>query len=108
VSRDRFYASQLVYLVNALKGVTDPSGAPMLDNTIVQWGVGLEDGNHNTDGMQTTTGHPVVLAGGRNMLSLGKFVALPNNDLSDLYFTLNSKLGMGLTSFGGSTTKLTL
>ncbi len=108
VSRDRFYASQVMYLVNALKGATDPSGAPMLDNTIIQWGVGLEDGNHNTDGMQTTTGHPTVLAGGKNMLSLGKFVSLPNNDLSDLYFTLNSKLGMGLTSFGGSTTKLTL
>ncbi len=108
VSRDRFYASQLVYLINALKRVNDPSGAPMLDNTIIQWGVGLEDGNHNTGGMQTTTGHPTVLAGGKNFLGLGRFVALPNNDLSDLYFTINSKLGMGLTSFGGSTTALAL
>ena len=92
----------------ALKRVNDPSGAPMLDNTIIQWGVGLEDGNHNTGGMQTTTGHPTVLAGGKNFLGLGRFVALPNNDLSDLYFTINSKLGMGLTSFGGSTTALAL
>jgi hypothetical protein len=37
------------------------------------------------------------------MLSPGQFYAFPNNDLSDLYFTLNQKLGMGLPSFAGST-----
>jgi len=108
ISRDRFYVSMLMYLVNSLKGATDPSGSPILDNTIIQLGHGLEDGNHNTDGMQATTGHPVVLAGGRNMLSPGNFYALPNNDLRDLYFTLNQKLGMGLTQFAGSTAVLPL
>lgn len=106
VSRDRFYVSQMMYLVNALKAARDPSGASILDNTIIQLGHGLEDGNHNTDGMNATTGHPVVLAGGRNILSPGNFYALPNNDLKDLYYTLNKKLGMGLSSFGGSTTLL--
>jgi hypothetical protein len=108
ISRDRYYASMLMYLVNSLKSATDPSGARILDNTIIQFGHGLHDGNHNTDGMQTTTGLPTVLAGGRNFLSPGNFYAFPNNDMSDLLFTLNTKLGMGLPSFGGSTTKLAI
>jgi hypothetical protein len=108
VTRDRFYVSWLVYLINALKAANDPSGAPILDNTIIQFGHGLQDGNHNTDGMQTTTGLPTVLAGGRNMLSPGHFYAFPNNDLSDLYYTLNRKLGMGLPNFAGSTTMLAI
>ena len=58
------------------------------------------------DGSQATTGLPIVLAGGRNFLSPGNFYAFPNGDVSDLYFTLNKKLGMGLNSFGGSTTIL--
>jgi hypothetical protein len=108
VSRDRFYVSMMIYLVNALKAAKDPSGSSILDNTIIHLGNGLEDGNHNTDGMQTTTGHPVVLAGGKNMLSPGNFYAFPNDDLSDLYFTINQKLGMGLASFGGSTKLLAI
>ncbi|HEX4620328.1 MAG TPA: DUF1552 domain-containing protein, partial [Myxococcaceae bacterium] len=106
VSRDRFYISWLMYLVNSLKSATDPSGSKILDNTIIQLGNGLHDGNHNTDGQQTTTGLPMVLAGGKNMLSPGNFYAFPHNDISDLYFTLNKKLGAGLSSFGGSTTVL--
>jgi len=106
VSRDRYYISWLVYLINALKGATDPSGAKILDNTIIQLGNGLEDGNHNTDGQEPGTGHPTVLAGGKNFLSPGNFYSMQNNDLRDLYFTLNQKLGMGLPNWAGSTTAL--
>jgi hypothetical protein len=108
VSRDRYYASWLMYLVNSLKSATDPSGSRILDNTIIQFGNGLHDGNHNTDGQQTTTGLPTVVAGGKNMLSPGNFYFFPNNDLSDLYYTFNQKLGAGLSSFGGSTTVIAI
>jgi hypothetical protein len=109
VSRDRYYVSQLMYLVNALKAATDPSGAAILDNTIIQLGNGLEDGNHNLDGMSTTTGLPIVLAGGKKVgLTPGNFYMQSGNDLSDLYFTLNQKLAMGLPSWAGSTKLLAL
>ena len=108
VSRDRYYMSKMIYLVNALKAAKDPSGASILDNTIIELGNGLEDGNHGTDGQNPGTGHPVVLAGGKNFITPGQFYAYPNNDLADLHYSINKKLGMGLASFGGSTTQLAL
>jgi hypothetical protein len=109
VSRDRYYVSQMMYLVNQLKLATDPSGASLLDNTIIHMGNGLEDGNHNLDGMDTTTGLPNVVAGGKKLgLSPGNFYMMAGKDMSDLYFTLNQKLGMGMANWAGSTAMLGL
>lgn len=107
VSRDRFYMSYVDYLITELKKSTDASGSPILDNTIIQFGHGLEEGNHNMSGT-AAIGLPLVLAGGKNMLSPGNFYNLQGSDLKDLYYTLNMKLGMGLSNFRGSSKLLAL
>jgi hypothetical protein len=59
--------------------------------------------------MNTTTGLPTVLAGGKKLgLTPGNFYNMAGSDLSDLYFTLNQKLGMGMPSWAGSTKILAL
>ena len=104
ITRDRFYMSFVVYLMNALKAARDPSGSPILDNTIIQFGHGLHDGNHKVASIDSTTGLPMVLAGGRNLINPGQFHYLPSADLKDLYYTIGQKMGVGLSSFRGRST----
>ncbi len=101
VSRDRFYMSFVDYLMTALKNSQDPSGSSILDNTIIQFGHGLEDGNHGFGGGQAV-GLPLILAGGRNMINPGNLYDLQGVDLKDLYFTLSQKFGMNISNFQGS------
>jgi hypothetical protein len=104
ITRDRFYLSYFFSLMNALKQANDPSGTPMLDNTVILCGHGIVDGNHNTG----STGMPMVLGGGANLgMHHGNYRAL-SNDMSDLLYTISGKLSLGLTNFQGSTKTITL
>jgi hypothetical protein len=104
ISRDRFYLSYFFGLMSALKQATDPSGAPLLDNTAILSGHGIGDGNHTS----VNTGFPMVLGGGKALgLHPGNSYQLAN-DMTDLLFTLSSKLGLGLASFQGSNKVLAL
>ncbi len=105
VTRDRLYNSVVMDLVNKLKTSNDPSGSRMLDNTIIQAGFGIVDGNH---AYSTPFRRPLMLAGGRNMLTGGMSYSYGSNDFKDLYYTLASKLGAGFANFRGSTTTLRL
>jgi hypothetical protein len=104
VTRDRYLFSVAIDLANKLKGSKDPSGSSMLDNTIIQAGFGVEDGNHSS----FTDQRPLVLLGGRNMITTGMSYTLGNNQFRDLYFTIARKMGVGIANFQGSTTILSI
>jgi len=104
VTRDRVLFSVAIDLANKLKASTDASGASMLDNTIIQTGFGIEDGNHSYFADQ----RPLVLLGGRNMITTGMSYTLKNNQFKDLYYTIANKMGSSLSNFQGSTTILNI
>jgi hypothetical protein len=98
MTRDRVHLMLVLDLVDKLKAVIDPSGSRVLDNTAIMAGFCVDDGQHGSDG-GITRGSPVVVCGGKNFMSPGKSIDASTFDLNDLYFTLSTKLGMGLTSF---------
>jgi hypothetical protein len=99
ITRDRLYLMLLFYLVNKLKGATDASGAPILDNTIIVSGFNVVDGNHN-DGQ--VEGVPLVVAGGRSFMHPGNCFDLGGADLKDLFYTFSTYLKLGLANYQGS------
>jgi len=102
VTRDRVYLSIVMDLLNKLKSSNDPSGSRIADNTIILAGFGISDGNHQYHPNR----RPLVLAGGRNMLTLGRSHTFGSNDYKDLYYTIASRMGLGLSNFRGSSTVL--
>lgn len=104
VTRDRVLMTMVIDLVNKLKSSTDPSGSRMLDNTIIQAGYGVEDGNHS----YFKSERPLILAGGRNMITGGTSLHLSTNEYRDLYYTVSSLIGAGLSDYQGSTRILKL
>jgi hypothetical protein len=105
ISRDRAYMSLFFYLLDGLKSVKDPSGATILDNTIVFNAYGIADGNHDPGG---SDGTPVVVGGGKSFLRPGSSYDLRNADMTDLFFTFGKVLGTGITSFRGSSRALSI
>jgi hypothetical protein len=103
VSRDRAYMSIFVYLLNGLKAVKDPSGSPILDNTLVLGGFGVEDGQHD---LNATEGAPMILGGGRNFARPGNSIELGGADMTDLFYTFSTYLKLGIPNFQGSTNLL--
>ena len=114
ISLDRFYVSFAMYLAQQLKSSTDPSGSPILDNTIIELAHGMMEGSHGFDtygqGPDVVNqqryfnpqGMPLMLAGGRNMISPGNFHVFNDADLKDLHFTIASAMKSGLTAWRGS------
>ena len=102
ISRDRMYLRLFFYLLDALKGGTDPSGSPILDNSIVLMGYGVEDGNHGSSG-DPTAGPPMVVGGGRNFMHPGNSFDLNGADMTDLFYTFSTFLKMGWANYQGST-----
>lgn len=99
VSRDRMYVAQFMYLLDKLKAAKDPSGSPILDNTLVLQGYGVEDGQHTGN----AEGTPLILGGGKNFARPGNCIELAGADMNDLFFTFTRHLELGLASFNGST-----
>jgi hypothetical protein len=106
ISRDRNYVNLFLYLTAALKAAVDPSGTPILDNTIVYSAFQIEDGNHDDN---LSDGAPTIVGGGKNIgLHPGSALDMTNTDRTDLYYTFSRLLGMNLASFGGSTRVLSV
>jgi hypothetical protein len=105
VSRDRNYLSLFFYLLDRLKQATDPSGSPILDNTIVFAGYNIPDGTHVT---RNSAGRPLVLGGGKNFMHPGNCVDLGSADFIDLYYTFSTFLKLGWSDYKGSTKVLNI
>jgi hypothetical protein len=104
ISRDRNYLSLLFYLLDALKQATDPSGSPMLDNTIVLAGFNVTDGQHTGN----AEGTPLVVGGGRNFMHPGNCFDLHNADMKDLFYTFSTFLQLGWPNYLGSSNLLSI
>lgn len=104
VTRDRVLMQIAIDLADKLKSATDPSGSRLLDNTIIQAGFGVEDGNHSIFQDQ----RPLVLVGGKNMITGGKSYNVSPYQMKDLYYSISSMMGVGLANYQGSTTLIKL
>jgi hypothetical protein len=105
ISRDRFYLSFFFYLVNKLKQATDASGSAILDNTIILAGYNVIDGSHNGS---INEGTPMIVGGGKSFMHPGNCFDLASADTKDLFFTFNGFLNMGLTSFQGRSSTVSI
>ena len=99
ITRDRFYLSVVVDLITKLKSARDANGGAVLDSTIVHAGFGVKDGMHNA---YNTKSPPTLVAGGRNFLTPGQVFDFGGYDVSDMFYTFNNVLGLGMDSFQGS------
>jgi hypothetical protein len=104
ISRDRNYLSLFFYLIDALRQATDPSGSPMLDNTIALAGFNVTDGQHTGN----AEGTPLIVGGGKNLMHPGNCFDLKNADMKDLFYTFSTFLKLGWSNYLGSTNLLSI
>jgi Protein of unknown function (DUF1552) len=104
MSRDRNYLSLFFYLLDSLKKAADPSGSPMLDNTIVLAGFNVTDGQHTGN----AEGTPMVVGGGKNFMHPGNCYDLKNADMKELFYTFSTYLKLGWSNYLGASTILSL
>ena len=86
-----FNVAQFAHMVKKMAGLTEGDGT-LLDNCIMMWGTGLEDGNkHSRDHL------PFVIAGkGGGALKTGRFLPDVKGNQGDLLGTLLTCAGIPL------------
>ena len=78
-----FNIAQFAYMVNKMHSLREADGT-LLDNCIMMWGSGLEDGNQHT-----RENLPFVIAGrGGGSINTGRFLPDPKGNQGDLLTTL--------------------
>lgn len=96
INCERWFAEQFAYMVNTLKGMTDPvTGESMLSSTLVLWVKELGDGR-----MHTCTDVPWIIAGDAGgYFSPGRYLQLGTTHDAVLTSVCNA-FGLTNTSFG--------
>ncbi|MHC2068021.1 DUF1552 domain-containing protein [Bremerella sp. T1] len=102
---DHFYIQQFAYFIDKLKSMKDPSGASVLDNSMIVYGSGLSDGNrHRHDNL------PIILAGkGGGTLQTNRHLQLDAKErtpMANMFVTMMNRMGIQDADFGDSTGKL--
>ena len=97
---NKFNVDQYAYMVKKMHALKEGEGS-LLDNCIMMWGSGLEDGNkHRRDNL------PFILAGkGGGALKTGRFLTDVKGNQGDLLTTLLSCVGVPLDRPIGIATK---
>ena len=97
---NKFNVDQYAYMVKKMHALKEGEGT-LLDNCIMMWGSGLEDGNkHRRDNL------PFILAGkGGGALKTGRFLTDVKGNQGDLLTTLLSCVGVPLDRPIGIATK---
>ncbi|MCA9051518.1 MAG: DUF1552 domain-containing protein [Planctomycetaceae bacterium] len=99
----KFNIDQFAYMVNKMAGLREGDGT-LLDNCIMMWGSGLEDGNkHSRENL------PFIIAGrGGGSINTGRFLPDTRGNQGDLLTTLLSCAGVPLDRpIGIATTQIT-
>jgi hypothetical protein len=120
ISRDRNYLSLFFYLLDALKAAVDPSGSPILDNSIVLAGYNVIDGLH----VNHFEGVPLIVGGGKNLGlhpgncfdlkgvsggdGTGGYGVVGGDDMKDLFYTFSTFLNLGWNNYLGSSKVLSI
>jgi hypothetical protein len=95
-----FNIEQFAYMVKKMHGLSEGDGT-LLDNCIMMWGSGLEDGNKHT-----RENLPFILAGrGGGSIHTGRFLAETRGNQGDLLTTLLTCAGIPLDRPIGIATK---
>jgi hypothetical protein len=95
-----FNISQFAYMVKKMAGLREGDGT-LLDNCIMMWGSGLEDGNKHT-----RENLPFIIAGqGGGSLKTGRFLTGIEGNQGDLLTTLLACMGVPLDRPLGIATK---
>ena len=95
-----FNIEQFAYMVKKMHGLREADGT-LLDNSIMMWGSGLEDGNKHT-----RENLPFILAGkGGGSLKTGRFLPDTRGNQGDLLTTLLACAGVPLDRPVGIATK---
>jgi hypothetical protein len=95
-----FNIAQFAYMVKKMAGLREGTGT-LLDNCIMMWGSGLEDGNKHT-----RENLPFILAGGGGgSLKTGRFFADTKGNQGDLLTTLLACAGIPVDRPVGIATK---
>ncbi|MBT6155583.1 MAG: DUF1552 domain-containing protein [Planctomycetaceae bacterium] len=95
-----FNISQFAYMVKKMHSLREGDGT-LLDNCIMMWGTGLEDGNKHT-----RKNLPFILAGkGGGSLNTGRFLPETSGNQGDLLTTLLACAGVPLDRPVGIATK---
>ncbi len=96
VKMDTWFQQQLAYIIQQMKGITDPTGKSMLDNSVMLGINSMRTGTHET------TGVPVVLAGScGGYFKTGRSLALPAGTPNNgLLVALCNAMGAPVTTFG--------
>ncbi|HCP12052.1 MAG TPA: hypothetical protein DIT89_06925 [Planctomycetaceae bacterium] len=96
----KFNIDQFAYMVKKMAGLPEGDGT-LLDNCIMLWGSGLEDGNRHT-----RQNLPFIIAGrGGGTLNTGRFLSDVSGNQGDLLTTLLSCAGVPLDRPIGIATK---
>ena len=95
-----FNIAQFAYMVKKMDGLRE-AGGTLLDNCIMMWGSGLEDGNKHT-----RENLPFVIAGkGGGSIKTGRFLADTKGNQGDLLTTLLACAGIPIDRPVGIATK---
>jgi hypothetical protein len=96
-----FNVAQFAYMIQRMQSLTEGEGT-LLDNCIMMWGSGLEDGNkHSRENL------PFIIAGrGGGSIQSGRFLTGVNGNQGDLLGTLLTCAGIPLDRQIGIGTKL--
>lgn len=96
----KFNIDQFAYMVNKMAALREGDGT-LLDNCIMMWGSGLEDGNKHT-----RANLPFILAGkGGGSLNTGRFIDTVKGNQGDLLTTILTCAGVPLDRPIGIATK---
>jgi hypothetical protein len=100
---DRYYMERFAKFLQRLDAMKDPDGKSVLQNSMIVYGCGIADGNRHTH-----ENLPVILAGGGGgTLTPGRFTKLPSQPMSNLFLSLNDRLGVtGVERIGDSTGRI--
>ncbi|MEZ6142039.1 MAG: DUF1552 domain-containing protein [Zavarzinella sp.] len=87
----KFNIDQFAYMVKKMAGLREGAGT-LLDNSIMMWGSGLEDGNRHT-----RANLPFIIAGkGGGSIKTGQFLATTKGNQGDLLMTILACAGVPL------------
>lgn len=100
---DLYYMQHFARFLKKMEETKDVDGRTLLQNSMIVYGSGCADGNRHTH-----SNLPVILAGsGGGALTPGRFVTHGSQPMSNLFLTLNDRMGVkGVTRLGDSSGRL--
>ncbi len=94
---NRWHHRQMAYLFGRMKGIREPDGRTLLDNSMIVYGSSLGDGNeHEKNNL------PVVFAGGGGgTIKTGRQIKFDEpKDLASVHLAFLQRMGVEIDKFG--------